>query len=150
MRGDLRRRNGQEIHRPMLKISTGKDAFNPLTAEWAPRALIDFTLSNARRFYSSMGKPLDGKGLTELAALFETWLQVRCWPHWWQKFAVEGHSIPQRVERGGGWSRWQKSPEFRSMEVGTSDTAAMLINQSTYAACIRENQDLKLSDSELY
>ena len=29
--------------------------FNPLTAEWAFRALIDFTLSNARRLYSSMG-----------------------------------------------------------------------------------------------
>ena len=28
------------------------------------RALIDFTLSNARRFYSSMGNPLDEKGLT--------------------------------------------------------------------------------------
>ena len=26
--------------------------------------IIDFTLSNARRFYSSMGKPLDGKGLS--------------------------------------------------------------------------------------
>ena len=25
---------------------------------------MDFTLSNARRFYSSMGNPLDGKGLT--------------------------------------------------------------------------------------
>ena len=25
---------------------------------------MDFTLSNARRFYSSMGKPLDGKGLS--------------------------------------------------------------------------------------
>ena len=36
---------------------------NPLTAEWALRALIDFTLSNARRFYSSMVNPLDGKGL---------------------------------------------------------------------------------------
>ena len=36
---------------------------NPLTAEWALRAPIDFTLSNARRFYSSMGNPLDGKGL---------------------------------------------------------------------------------------
>ena len=30
------------------------------------RALIDFTLSNARRFYSSMGNPLDGKGLSDL------------------------------------------------------------------------------------
>ena len=37
---------------------------NPLTAEWALRALIDFTLSNARRFYSSKGNPLDEKGLT--------------------------------------------------------------------------------------
>jgi len=36
---------------------------NPLTAERALRALIDFTLSNARRFYSSMGNPLDGKGI---------------------------------------------------------------------------------------
>ena len=31
---------------------------SPLTAERALRALIDFTLSNARRFYSSMGTPL--------------------------------------------------------------------------------------------
>ena len=30
---------------------------NPLAAEWALMALIDFTLSNARRFYSSMGNP---------------------------------------------------------------------------------------------
>ena len=37
---------------------------NPLTAEWAITALIDFTLSNARRFYSSKGNPLDGKGLS--------------------------------------------------------------------------------------
>ena len=36
---------------------------DPLTAERALRALIDFTLSNARRFYSSMGNPLAGKGL---------------------------------------------------------------------------------------
>ena len=41
----------------------GCKILNPLTAEWALRALIDFTLSNARRFYSSMGNPLDGKGL---------------------------------------------------------------------------------------
>ena len=36
---------------------------NPLTAEWALRALVDFTQSNARRLYSSMGNLLDGKGL---------------------------------------------------------------------------------------
>jgi len=29
---------------------------NPSTAEWALRALIDFTLSNAERFYSSMSQ----------------------------------------------------------------------------------------------
>ena len=38
---------------------------NPLTAEWALRALIDFTLSNARAFYSSMGNPLAGEGLNK-------------------------------------------------------------------------------------
>ena len=43
------------------KITWG--AFNPLTAEWVLRALTDLTLSNARRFYSSMGNLLDGKGL---------------------------------------------------------------------------------------
>ena len=31
-----------------------------------PGHLDDFPLSNARRFYSSMGKPLDGKGLRNL------------------------------------------------------------------------------------
>ena len=36
---------------------------NPFPAEWVLRALIDFTLSNVRRIYSSMGNPLDGKGL---------------------------------------------------------------------------------------
>ena len=36
---------------------------NPSTAEWALSALIDFTLSNARRFYSSMENRLDGEGL---------------------------------------------------------------------------------------
>ena len=45
------------------KIEKYQD-LNP-TAEWALRALIDFTLSNARRFYSSKGNPLNGKGLRE-------------------------------------------------------------------------------------
>ena len=39
---------------------------NPFPCEWVLRALIDFTLSNARRFYSSTGNLLDGKGLNEL------------------------------------------------------------------------------------
>ena len=37
---------------------------NALTAVGALVTLRDFTLSNARRFYSSMGNPLAGKGLT--------------------------------------------------------------------------------------
>ena len=37
---------------------------NPSTAVGALRALIDFTLSNGRRFCSSMGNPLAVKGLT--------------------------------------------------------------------------------------
>ena len=54
---------------PFSMFYSRPDAFaflrglNPLTAELALRALIDFTLSSARRFYSSMGNPLDGKGL---------------------------------------------------------------------------------------
>ena len=40
-------------------------------------ALIDFTLSNTRQFYSSMGNLLDGKGLT-------TWIA---------KMAVNGLTI---------------------------------------------------------
>ena len=47
------RENGLNIH-----IS------NPFISQGAHRALIDFTLSNARRFYSSMGNPLAVKGET--------------------------------------------------------------------------------------
>ena len=46
--------------------------FNPLTAELSLRALIDFTLSNARRFYSSIGNPLAGKGLMPATRLSES------------------------------------------------------------------------------
>jgi len=37
--------------------------FIPFTAVGAHRGLIDFTLSNVRRFYSLMGNPLAAKGL---------------------------------------------------------------------------------------
>ena len=37
---------------------------NPFPSKCVLRALIDFTLSNARRFYSSMGNLLDRKGLS--------------------------------------------------------------------------------------
>ena len=41
---------------------------NPLRSVGALITLIDFTLSNARRFYSSMGNPSDMKGLKGKAA----------------------------------------------------------------------------------
>ena len=47
-----------------LGNSTPTNWINPLPAEWVLRALIGFTLSNARPFYSPMGNPLGGKGLT--------------------------------------------------------------------------------------
>ena len=37
---------------------------NPFTAIRAHRALRDFTLSNARRIYSSMGNPMAVRGLS--------------------------------------------------------------------------------------
>ena len=43
-------------------------ANNPFPSKWVLRALIDFTLSNARRCYSSMGNPLDRKGLKKLVS----------------------------------------------------------------------------------
>ena len=44
-------------------------AFNPFPSKRVLRALIDFTLSNARRFYSSMGNLLDRKGLFRTGCL---------------------------------------------------------------------------------
>ena len=56
--------DGEPLGRERVNNVKNYVPVNPLTAEWALRALIDFTLSNARWFYSSMGNPLDGKGLT--------------------------------------------------------------------------------------
>ena len=42
-------------------------ASNRVRSGFEIRALIDFTLSNARRFYSSMGNLLDAKGLSAKA-----------------------------------------------------------------------------------
>ena len=39
---------------------------SPLTLSLPRVTLIDFTLSNARRFYSSMGNPTGVKGLSKL------------------------------------------------------------------------------------
>ena len=56
--------NGEPLGRERVNDVKNYVPINPLTAEWALRALTDFTLSNTRRFYSSMGNLLDGKGLT--------------------------------------------------------------------------------------
>ena len=53
--------NFREIKCPKFIIFCKIAKINPLTAERALRA--DFTLSNAGRFYLSMGNPLAGKGL---------------------------------------------------------------------------------------
>ena len=45
-------------------IMTIHSVIYPLRSVGTLMTLIDFTLSNARRFYSSMGNPLDMKGLT--------------------------------------------------------------------------------------
>ena len=42
---------------------------NALTAAGALRILIDFTLSNVRRFYSSVGNPMAVKGLNAFRSL---------------------------------------------------------------------------------
>ena len=55
--------NKGEITRFPLIFQVGWERDNPLTAEWALRALIDFTLSNARLVYSSIGNPLAVKGI---------------------------------------------------------------------------------------
>ena len=39
------------------------EVLTPFSSHECQLALIDFTLSNARRFYSSMGNPLELKGL---------------------------------------------------------------------------------------
>ena len=51
----------------------GNVKINPFT----PKSdLIDFTLSNTRRFYSSKGDPLGVKGLTQLYQLYQGGIQM--------------------------------------------------------------------------
>ena len=48
---------------------------------------------------------------TDLAALFETWLKLSCWPHWWKKCAIEGHSISHELQNMlGSLSEWSHRP----------------------------------------
>ena len=52
--------SSQSLNLPNYKIRNTV----PLTLSLSRVILIDFTLSNARRFYSSMGNPTGVKGLT--------------------------------------------------------------------------------------
>ena len=74
--------SSRSLWRRLVTLKTWNVPINPLTAEWALRALIDFTQSNVRRFYSSIGNPLDGKGLTIgfcQVKMFEVALQANMW-----------------------------------------------------------------------
>jgi len=71
--------------------------FNPLTAEWALRALIDFTLSNARRFYSSMGNALAVKGLT--ASTIKRWKSTRLFLGCWTDCSLEKKANVELMQR---------------------------------------------------
>ena len=48
---------------PPDQLAVAYKVINALTAVGSLKALLDFTLCNARRFYSSMGHPLVVKGL---------------------------------------------------------------------------------------
>ena len=55
--------NGEPLGQERVNNVKSYVPINPFPSKWVLRALIDFTLSNARRFYSSMGNLLDRKGL---------------------------------------------------------------------------------------
>ena len=55
---------------------------NPFPSKWVLRALIDFTLSNARRFYSSMANLLDRKGLIIMHIQPKNWSAVSIRSPW--------------------------------------------------------------------
>ena len=71
----------------------------PFSSHECQMALIDFTLSNARRFYSSMGNPLGWKGLRFLdgfvgtISLFEGLVTMKCSSSIFFKLSVAGFTM---------------------------------------------------------
>ena len=61
---DRRGKKNKKTKKHMERDINDNRELHPFPFEWVLRALTDFTLSNARRFYSSMGNLLDGKGLS--------------------------------------------------------------------------------------
>ena len=58
-------KGGGDYFEQPLRDLRGISGLNALTNVGALRIVIDFTLSNARRFYSSVGNPLAVKGSTK-------------------------------------------------------------------------------------
>ena len=52
---------------------------NPSVSVSAVMTIIDFTLCNARRFYSSMGNPSDTEGLSQLLLPLDVNLDIHVW-----------------------------------------------------------------------
>ena len=53
-----------DTNKKVVQVERQKETLKPFKPHECQMALVDFTLSNARRFYSSMGNPLGLKGLT--------------------------------------------------------------------------------------
>ena len=68
---------------------------NALTAVGALMTLIDFTLSNARRFYSSMGNPLAVKGLRNVHKFI--FGQKKKMIPWWVCHLLQSHSTASNL-----------------------------------------------------
>ena len=55
--------------KPLYWYLRMKKVINPSVSVSALMTIIDFTLSNARRFYSSMGNPSDNEGLSRFVQI---------------------------------------------------------------------------------
>ena len=53
-----------DTNKEVVQVERQKETLKPFKPHEGQMALVDFSLSNARQFYSSMGNPLGLKGLT--------------------------------------------------------------------------------------
>ena len=65
------------------------ESFNPLTAEWALRALIDFTLSNARRFSLVNGEPLGRERVKQICVETSAMCVLQFYVVLWSRLSSE-------------------------------------------------------------
>ena len=124
---------------------------NPLTAECALRAPIEFTLSNARRFYSSMGNPLDRKGLKEIqnSNYYFTernlWQFLRDSTDLFSLYVLFSHFKPRDATRGN--SCFQMSSYARANVRITNDKNKRKIPMTASRGLKWENKMYKLKRS---